>query len=76
MTRQPSSSTDSFRPGMSIQRLAGHRNIERARNPRSALRRLLPYLSPFRAAMTLVLAARAGLQRPGPGRAIPDGRGD
>ena len=37
---------------------AGVGKIEKAKNPRQTMARLLPYLNPFRAAMALVLAFR------------------
>ena len=46
---------DSARAGMQPRRPAGMGKIEKARDPRSALTRLLPYLNPFKAGLAFVL---------------------
>jgi ATP-binding cassette, subfamily B, multidrug efflux pump len=51
----PTSDTSSIRASMMPRRPAGVGKIEKARNARYALARLLPYLRPFRAALGLVV---------------------
>src|SRR5512142_34073 len=56
MSMQSSSQdTSSVRASMTPRRPAAVGKIEKAQNPRGALRRLLPYLSPFKLAMVFVL---------------------
>ena len=50
--------------------------IEKARDPRNALVRLIPYLNPFKLVLILVLCLCIDLYHIGLDWSVPDGRGD
>ena len=77
MSSQPSQTdTSSVRASMNPRRPAHVGKIEKARDPRNALIRLLPYLTPFKVAAGRRLGVRGDLHAAGAGGAVFDGRGD